>query len=160
VETARAIEGMSIVSQTDGPIVVGLDHSGFVVTNLAAASAFFVDVLGFEALPRKGVIRDDAGDNMTGWFGTHPRSVSRFAFFKLGDGLIELLEWDSPDRDAEPANNSDASGRHLSLFVKSLDAIRGALADQPGVEFREVTERGFVYIKTPFGLELQLVPLS
>jgi hypothetical protein len=30
----------------------------------------------------------------------------------------------------------------------------------PGVEIREPNDRGYVYVKAPFGLEVQLIPVE
>jgi catechol 2,3-dioxygenase-like lactoylglutathione lyase family enzyme len=149
-------EGTTVASSP----FVRLDHPGYVVTDLEAASAFFVDVLGFEALPRKGVIADPDGEKMTGWFGVDPRAVHKFAFFKIGNDVVELMECDAPGKNTAPAKNSDTAGRHLSLFVTNLDDVRKLMANQPGVVIRDVTERGFFYISLPFGLEVQCTPLS
>jgi catechol 2,3-dioxygenase-like lactoylglutathione lyase family enzyme len=136
----------------------GVDHVGYVVSDLDAASAFFVDVLGFEALPRRGVSSHPDGDHMTGWFGVHPRASSRFAFFALGGAAVELLEWTAPDQHRAQPRNSDHGGRHLAIKTADLDAAIARLENVPGVTVRARNERGFVYVSTPFGLELQLIP--
>lgn len=135
-----------------------VDHVGYVVSDLEAASAFFTDVLGFEAVPRRGVSSDPDGDGMIGGFGVHPRAISRFAFFRLGEATVELLEWDAPDQNRIQPRNSDHGGRHLALMVADLDAAIARLRQVPGVTVRERSDRGFVYVATPFGLELQLLP--
>jgi catechol 2,3-dioxygenase-like lactoylglutathione lyase family enzyme len=136
----------------------GVDHVGYVVSDLDAASRFLLDVLGFEALPRMGAIADANGNRMTGWFGVHAGASCRFAFFALDGATVELLEWSAPDQVRAPARNSDVGGRHLALTVANLDAALATLAAVPGVTIRERNERGFVYVATPFGLELQLIP--
>jgi catechol 2,3-dioxygenase-like lactoylglutathione lyase family enzyme len=136
----------------------GIDHVGYVVADLDAASAFFIDVLGFEALPRRGEASDDEGDLMTGWFGVHARASNRFAFFALGDSVVELLEWTAPDQDRAHPRNSDLGGRHLAIKTNDLDAAIARFNGVPGVTLRARAERGFVYVSTPFGLELQLIP--
>ncbi len=135
-----------------------VDHTGYVVSDLDAASAFFVDVLGFEALPRRGEASYPDGDLMTQWFGVHPRASYRFAFFTLGDSTVELLEWTAPDQHRAHPLNSDLGGRHLAIKTTDLDAAIARLSEVPGVTVRARTERGFVYVSTPFGLELQLIP--
>jgi catechol 2,3-dioxygenase-like lactoylglutathione lyase family enzyme len=136
----------------------GIDHVGYVVGDLDAASVFFVDVLGFEPLPRRGEAAYDEGDIMTQWFGVHARAAYRFAFFSLGNSVVELLEWTSPDQHQAHPRNSDLGGRHLAIKTKNLDAALMRLRAVPGVTVRARTERGFVYVSTPFGLEIQLIP--
>jgi catechol 2,3-dioxygenase-like lactoylglutathione lyase family enzyme len=135
-----------------------VDHVGYVVSDLDAASAFLIEALGFEALPRRGIWTDPDGDRMTGWFGVHPRASSRFAFFRLGGTTVELLEWTAPDQHRAPPRNSDYGGRHLALRTTDLDTALARLQAVPGVTIRERNERGFVYVATPFGLELQVIP--
>jgi len=135
----------------------GVNHAGFVVSDLAAASAFFVDVLGFDALPRKGATSDPDG-RMTDWFGVDGGAASRWAFFFLGGSVIELMEWSARDRNETSPRNSDVGGRHLALSTANLDEAVARIAAQPGVTVREKTETGFIYVATPFGLEIQLMP--
>jgi catechol 2,3-dioxygenase-like lactoylglutathione lyase family enzyme len=147
-----------VTDQSDAKqALAGVDHVGYVVSDLDAASTFFVDVLGFEALPRRGVSSHPDGDHMTGWFGVHPRASSRFAFFRLGGTTVELLEWTAPDQHRVHPRNSDHGGRHLALKTTDLEAAIARLRGVPGVTIRKRNERGFVYVATPFGLELQLI---
>lgn len=141
-----------------GGRAVAVNHVGFVVSDLEAALRLFVDVLGFEAIERRGELADREGDRLARQFGVHPRAVGRFAFVQLGSSLVELLEWTAPDRVSDPPRNADAGGRHLALTVEHLDDLLGRLAREPGFAIRERSEPGFVYVGTPFGLELQLVP--
>jgi catechol 2,3-dioxygenase-like lactoylglutathione lyase family enzyme len=136
----------------------GIDHVGYVVGDLDAASAFFVDVLGFEALPRRGESAYDEGDVMTQLFGVHARASYRFAFFTLGGSTVELLEWTAPDQHRTHPLNSDFGGRHLAIKTTDLDAAIARVSTVPGVTVRARTERGFVYVSMPFGLEVQLIP--
>jgi len=156
-------ENLAVTEQADHATeqpFAGVDHVGYVVSDLDAASAFFVDVLGFEALPRRGEASHPDGDHMTHWFGVHPRASSRFAFFRLGDSVVELLEWTAPDQHRVHPRNSDHGGRHLAITTPDLDAATARLKSVLGVTIRARNERGFVYVSTPFGLELQLIPGS
>jgi catechol 2,3-dioxygenase-like lactoylglutathione lyase family enzyme len=157
----RRREHLSVTDRADDSIsspFAGIDHVGYVVSDLDAASAFFVDVLGFEALPRRGEASDDEGDVMTRWFGVHARASYRFAFFALSDSTVELLEWTAPDQHRIHPLNSDHGGRHLAIKTRDLDAALARLQEVPGVSIRARAERGFVYVSTPFGLEVQLIP--
>lgn len=135
----------------------GVNHPGYVVSDLAAASAFFVDVLGFEALPRKGATSDPNG-RMADWFGVDRAAESRWAFFSLGGSVIELMEWSAPDQNTTTPRNSDVGGRHLALSTSNFDEAVARVKAQPGVTVRDKTDSGFSYISTPFGLEIQLMP--
>lgn len=145
------------MSEGSSPFV-SVNHSGFVVKDLAAASAFFVDVLGFEPLPRKGSTSAPGSDRMTDWFGVHADAVSNWAFFKLGNDVVELMQWTAPDQNPDSPRNSDVGARHLALSTSNYEAALERLKNQPGVTIRGTTEAGFVYVSTPFGLEIQVLP--
>ena len=137
---------------------VGVDHVGYVVTNLDAAVAFFVNELGFVDLDRRAEMRDDSGDSMMTRFDLNPRAVGRYAFIGAGDDKVELLEWSAPNRNLVPPRNSDLGGRHLAIKVDDFEAVAARLAALDGFTVREPNERGYRYVTTPFGLELQLIP--
>lgn len=135
-----------------------IDHVGFVVSDLAAAVQFFVDQLGFEEIDRNGELSEADGDRMTRLFGVHPRAIGRFRFVQLGPMRVELLEWSAPDQVAGSPRNADVGGRHLAITVDNIEAFIARVSQQPGVDVRERNDRGFYYMATPFGLEIQLIP--
>lgn len=137
--------------------VTAVDHVGFVVTSIEDAVRFFTEALGFTDIARRGGFADADGDRMTRLFGVDPGAVVRFAFLELNGAKVELLEWDAAERDRTP-RNSDLGGRHLALAVAEINDLVQTLRGLPGVTVRERNERGFHYIGTPFGLEIQLVP--
>jgi catechol 2,3-dioxygenase-like lactoylglutathione lyase family enzyme len=138
--------------------VTAIDHVGYVVTDLERAVRFFIDVLGFEDIERRGVLRNDDGDRMARLFGVHPRAVGTYVFLQVGGSRVELLQWTSPDQNAAVPRNCDLGGRHLALAVENLDDFLARMAQEPGVTVRERNDLGFYYVGTPFGLEIQLVP--
>lgn len=136
-----------------------VNHVGFVVTDLASAGALLVDTLGFERIvERRGHIAFPGTDAARRLFGVDPEASAEFAFFRLGEAVVELLEWRGPGRATAPAGNSDLGGRHLALTVGDMGAALERLRAVDGVEVREPNERGYVYVKTPVGLEIQLIP--
>lgn len=139
---------------------IGIDHCGFVVTDLDRAVAFFIDELGFADLNRRAVMRDDAGDEMTARYDVPERAVGRYVFLGAGRDKIELLEWTAPDQNTGLPKNSDLGGRHVAIAVDDLDAVAARIAKLEGFSVREKNERGFCYIGTPFGLEVQLIPAA
>jgi catechol 2,3-dioxygenase-like lactoylglutathione lyase family enzyme len=136
-----------------------VNHVGLVVRNLDEGKQFFTEVLGFEVVPdRKGTLVSN-GDQQTRRFGVDANAEGRFAFFRLGDNLIELLEWTAPNRNEAAPLNSDLGGRHLALSVSDIEAAIGRLRAVPGVTVREPNDAGYVYCSTPLGLEIQLIPV-
>jgi catechol 2,3-dioxygenase-like lactoylglutathione lyase family enzyme len=143
----------------DGPIIA-VNHIGYVVSDLDLAGRFFEEALGFErVVERTGKLGDPEGDLMLRRFGVNPRATGAFIFFRLSGFSVELLGWESPDRNEKPPKNSDAGGRHLALSVTDMKAATERIAAFGGAEIREPNDAGFIYVKTPFGLEIQLIPV-
>ena len=138
---------------------VAINHTGFVVTDLAAAGQLLVETLGFERIAeRRGHIAFPGTDTMHRLFGVDQDATVEYAFFGLGDTVIELLQWKGPNRSETPAGNSDLGGRHLALTVSDMGTALGRLSAVEGVEIREPNQLGYVYVRTPIGLEIQLIP--
>lgn len=136
-----------------------VNHVGFVVTDLVDAGAFVVETLGFERIvERRGTIAFSGTDATRRLFGVDPDATAEFAFFRLGEAVVELLQWQGPHRSIVAAGNSDLSGRHLALTVSDMSTALERLSAVPGVEIREPNEHGYIYVKTPIGLEIQLIP--
>jgi catechol 2,3-dioxygenase-like lactoylglutathione lyase family enzyme len=141
-----------------GPFTA-VNHVGYVVRNLEAGSRFLVDVLGFDIVEgRSGTLSAD-GDLLTRRFGVDANAEGRYAFFRLADTFVELLEWTAPDRDESSPLNSDMGGRHLALSVSDMAAATDRLRGLDGVTVREPNDAGYIYCATPFGLEIQLIPV-
>jgi catechol 2,3-dioxygenase-like lactoylglutathione lyase family enzyme len=139
----------------------GVNHIGYVVTDLNLAERFVAEVLGFEIVAgRTGELGEPEGDAMTRRLGVHPRATGSFRFYRSGDLLIEFLQWQSPDQVNEPARNCDVGGRHLAVSVSDMPTALKRISAFPGVEIREPNDRGFTYVTLPFGLELQLIPVE
>lgn len=136
------------------PLVVRLDHVGIVVPDLAAAAAFVTEHLGFR--PLREATLGDAADRLPETFGAPAGAALRVAFFETDGGTVELLEWTTGAADVR---GPDAVGTaHLALAVDDVDAAAARLGTVPGVTVYERHRRGFVYVRTPWGLLLQLVP--
>ena len=139
----------------------GVNHIGYVVSDLDLAERFVTEVLGFEVVAeRTGELGDAESDLMTRRLGVHPRATGSFRFYRTGDQLIEFLQWQSPDQVTIPARNSDLGGRHLALSVTDMPAAIERISAFPGAIVREPNDRGYVYVTTPFGLEVQLIPVE
>ncbi|MCC6705332.1 MAG: VOC family protein [Thermomicrobiales bacterium] len=139
----------------------GIDHVGYVVSDLDQAIRFAIEVLGFELVPeRAGTLGAADGDTMSRRFGVPDRATASFRFVRAGNAPVEFLAWEAPDRSTTPARNCDAGGRHLAVKVTDMPAALERIGAFPGVEIREPNERGYIYVKTPFGLEVQLIPAT
>jgi catechol 2,3-dioxygenase-like lactoylglutathione lyase family enzyme len=134
-----------------------VNHVGVVVSNLDEGARFLTDVLGFAPVPERTGRLAPNGDTLTRRFGVDANADGRFAFFRLGDNLIELLEWSAPGRNETAPLNSDLGGRHLAFSVSDIDAAVERLKSVPGVTIREPNDAGYIYGATPLGLEIQLI---
>src|SRR4051794_15069380 len=90
-----------------------VNHVGFVVHNLAEGARFFTEVLGFEPVAGRTGNLAPSSDLLTRRFGIDANASGQFAFFRLGDAFIELLEWTLPAQNSPPPLNSDLGGRHV-----------------------------------------------
>jgi glyoxylase I family protein len=147
------------------PGLAGLDHIGLTVPDIDEATAFLVDVLGFEYLYTLGPLADD-GDWMQTHLNVHPRAVAKkIRFFRCaGSPVLEVFEYDSPDQQVNPPRNSDHGGHHVALYVDDLDAAVRHLHDR-GVRIlgAPTASRGphqgqrWVYFMAPWGAQFELV---
>jgi glyoxylase I family protein len=154
-ETTRGLPGLT-----------GLDHVGITVPDLAEATRFLVDVLGFEYLYSLGPLGDDVGDWMTEHLNVHPRATcAELRFFRCaGSPVLEVFQYSSPDQRTDPPRNTDIGGHHIALYVDDLDAAVAYLRGR-GVRVlgEPTTSKGphlgqrWVYFLAPWGLQFELV---
>lgn len=147
------------------PGLTRLDHIGFTVPDLEAASAWLVDVLGCEYMYRLGPFRSD-DDWMAEHMAVHPRTVMReLRFFRCGgQAVFEVFQYEAPDQADGPPRNSDVGGHHVALYVEDLDAAVAYLHER-GVRVlgEPTTSRGasqgqrWVYFTSPWGMTFELV---
>ena len=135
-----------------------MEHVGVVVDDLAAATAFFVE-LGLE-LQGEGSVEGGEVDRIVGLEGAR----SRFAMMQTPDGhsRLELIEFDAPpgpagDRHA-PANTPGI--RHLTFAVDDIDAVVARLQAHGSELVGEVVRWGdsymLCYIRGPEGIIIEL----
>jgi catechol 2,3-dioxygenase-like lactoylglutathione lyase family enzyme len=147
------------------PGLARVDHFGFTVPDLAAATQFLVEVLGCELLYSLGPF-EDAGD----WMATH-LGVDRAAripenrFFRCGgQAIFEVFHYEAPDQRCEPPRNSDVGGHHVALYVDDLDAAVAYLLSRGVTVLGEPTAskgphlgQRWVYFLAPWGMQFELV---
>ena len=147
------------------PGLARLDHVGFTVPDLEAASSWLVDVLGCEYLYRVGPFAAD-DDWMAEHLAVHPRAVMReLRFFRCGgQAVFEVFAYEAPDQATAPPRNSDVGGHHVALYVEDMDAAVAYLL-AAGVEVlgAPTASRGpsegqrWVYFLAPWGMQFELV---
>lgn len=134
-----------------------VNHVGYVVRDIEEGLTFFTDVLGFERVEGRRGDAPPKDDLQTRRFGVPADASGKWAFLRLGDSLVELLEWSAPGRNETTPLNSDLGGRHLALTVRDMTAATARLREA-GATVREPNDFGYIYCATPFGLEIQLIP--
>jgi len=135
-----------------------MDHVGIVVDDLAASTAFFVE-LGFK-LQGEGRVEGGWVDRIVALEGVRVD----FAMMETpdGNGRLELIKFHAPsgpsgDRHA-PANTPGI--RHLAIAVDDIDAVLGRLLAHGAERVGEVEQYEGVYrlcyIRGPEGIIVEL----
>ena len=135
-----------------------MDHVGVVVDDLAAATAFFIE-LGLE-LQGEGMVEGGWVDRVVGLDGV--RAEVAMLQTPDGDGRVELAKFHAPlmrgaDRDA-PANTPGI--RHVAFVVDNIDAVVAGLRAR-GAELVGEVERyrdiyRLCYVRGPEGIIVEL----
>ncbi len=135
-----------------------MDHVGIVVSDLAAATEFFVE-LGLE-LQGQGSVEGRWVDRIVGLDGVR----TQFAFMQTpdGHGRLELIKFHSPpaqdgNRDA-PANTLGL--RHVAFAVEDIDAVVAGLRAHGAELVGEVEQYEDIYrlcyVRGPEGIIVEL----
>jgi catechol 2,3-dioxygenase-like lactoylglutathione lyase family enzyme len=140
-----------------------MDHVGIVVDDLAAATAFFVE-LGLE-LEGEASVEGDWVDRVVGLDGI--RADIAMLQTPDGDGRVELAKFHAPpsgdgDRHAPP---NTPGIRHLTFAVDDVDAAVAGLRAHGGELVGEVERYGdsyrLCYVRGPEGIIVELAePLA
>lgn len=147
------------------PGLAGVEHIGFTVPDLDAATAFFVEVIGCEMVYELGPFRAD-DDWMSSHLNVDPRAVmKRLRFFRCANGPnFEVFEYEAPSQISVPPHNSDVGGHHLAFYVEDLDAAVAHLRShgvrilgEPTASSGPSHGQRWVYFLAPWGMQLELV---
>ena len=147
---------------TSVPGLLGIDHIGITVPNVAEAVSWFEDVLGctsplaFGPFSGVGAVLD-----------VDPAAViEHIQHVRCGNGpSVELFEYTAPGQDQSFRRNSDIGGKHLAFYVRHIDkavARLTALGAEKLAGPLPVTEgpaagQTINYFKTPFGTYVELI---
>jgi catechol 2,3-dioxygenase-like lactoylglutathione lyase family enzyme len=144
----------------------GLHHVGFTVKDLDASIRFYHDVLGLEFL-----------NEPSPWFDSPelgpavgvPGAALRQVSLRLGDTMLELLEYRSPKSETErPLLSNNIGASHVAFLVEDIHAKKAEL-ETKGIEFFSdvnVVDDGvlagwrWVYFADPDGYPLELVEVA
>jgi catechol 2,3-dioxygenase-like lactoylglutathione lyase family enzyme len=147
------------------PGLRGVDHIGFTVPDLDAASEFLSEVLGCEYMYSIGPFeRDD--DWMQQHMNVPAGTVMReLRFFRCGgQAIFEVFAYEAPRRCEQVPLNSDVGGHHVALYVEDLDAAVAYLRSRGVRVLAEPTTSSgpsegqrWVYFLAPWGMQFELV---
>ena len=141
-------------------------HVGITVPDVERGIEFYTGVLGLEFNDPPSPVFDEA--ELGAAVGV-PGANLRQANLRLGEVIVELLEYTAPEPPYErpvPANAHGAA--HLAFQVDDVEAKKAEL-EAAGVEFLSevnVVDEGvlagwrWVYFRDPFGILLELVEVA
>jgi len=152
---------------TTVPGLLGIDHIGITVPDVAAGAAWFEDVLGAINPLTFGPFSDPTGDFMTQLVDVHPRAVlEQIRMVRVGNGPgVELFQYQAPDQDQTFRKNSDWGGHHVAFYVRHIDkAVETLVARGAQKRFGPFPVTGgpaagqaINYFQTPFGTDVELI---
>jgi catechol 2,3-dioxygenase-like lactoylglutathione lyase family enzyme len=155
----------SVVTKVPG--LLGVDHVGITVPDIAIAAAWLEQKLGFVNPLTFGPFADPVGDFMTELVDVNPRAVVRqIRMLRGGNGpSIELFQYTSPDQDRSFRRNSDWGAHHVALYVRSIDKGVEYLQTQAGSKLDgpltlttgPAAGQSINYFNTPFGTNVELI---
>ncbi|SEN12052.1 Catechol 2,3-dioxygenase [Luteibacter sp. UNCMF331Sha3.1] len=145
--------------------VVGIDHVGINVPDVAAASRFFTEMFGFQPVTDMRDVPVDAAFRKT--FHMHDDTkVKAIRMLRAGDGAnIELFQYESPHASREQPYYDDIGASHVALYTDDIDkavaALRSkgirVLTDPIRMTQGATAGNAWVYFLTPWGSKLELV---
>jgi catechol 2,3-dioxygenase-like lactoylglutathione lyase family enzyme len=154
-------------TSTTVPGLLGMDHVGITVPNVADAVAWFENVLGCTSPLAFGPFSDPTGTFIQDLLDVHPRAVvEHIQHVRCGNGpSVELFQYTAPDQDQTFRKNSDYSGKHIAFYVRHIDKAV-AYMQSKGVEKLlgpvPVTDgpaagQTINYFRAPFGTYIELI---
>ena len=152
---------------TKVPGLLGIDHIGITVPDIAVAARWLEQNLGFANPLTFGPFSDPVGDFMTQLVDVDPRAVvNEIRMLRGGNGPgIELFDYSSPDQDRSFRRNSDWGGHHVALYVRHIDKGVDFLQSEAGSKLDgplSLTDgpaagQSINYFRTPFGTNVELI---
>jgi catechol 2,3-dioxygenase-like lactoylglutathione lyase family enzyme len=134
-------------------------HFGLTVSNLARSLEFYEKMFGL--VPE--FIAHGQGDELSRAVGV-PEANLNFAFLRVGNGTVELLEYDNDRQLSHGKRNCDVGAPHLCFDVPDIDAAYADLLAK-GADFYSEPLRitdgplagcAFAYLRDPDGLTLEI----
>jgi catechol 2,3-dioxygenase-like lactoylglutathione lyase family enzyme len=139
--------------------IIGMHHLGLTVSNLERSLAFYQQMFGLEP----EFVTTGEGDDLSRAVGV-PAAKLTFAFLRLGNGVVELLEYDNDRRPAYELRNCDVGAPHLCFDVADIQVAYQELLAKGANFYSEpvlvadgpLAGCSFAYLRDPDGLTLEI----
>ncbi len=145
--------------------ISGVHHTGLIVRDLDASIEFYHGVLGFPFDSEPSPWFD--GDELAEGVGV-PGARLRQCCLRVGDGVLELLEYANREPSDEPVHQNHLGAAHVAFRVDDVERTKADL-EAAGVEFlteAHTVDDGvlagwrWVYFRDPDGIPLELVEVA
>jgi len=139
--------------------IAGAHHFGLTVSSLERSLEFYERMFGL--VPE--FIAEGEGEELSLAVGV-PDAKLRFAFLRMGNGTVELLEYGNDRQLEHGKRNCDVGAPHLCFDVPDIDAAYQELRGK-GADFYSEPHRitsgplagcAFAYLRDPDGLTLEI----
>jgi catechol 2,3-dioxygenase-like lactoylglutathione lyase family enzyme len=139
--------------------ITGFNHVGVTVSDLDVTLEFYRAMFGLEPT----FVAEGDSAELASAVGV-PGARLRFAFVPVGQGIVEVLEYDNPRRTTFESRNCDVGAPHICIDVDDIDAAYEELLAK-GAEFYSPPFRidsgplagcAFAYLKDPDGITLEI----
>ena len=157
--------GLDVPPVSAQPVrVIGLEHVGFNVPNVAQAVSFFRETFGFEPVTDLGPY--PLSDNFKRLYRLHPSArLLHIVMLRAGDGPnLELFEYASPHGSKQQPYFDDIGGTHIAFYTDDIAASLALLRTKhvevltdPVVNTTGPTAgETWFYIRTPWGSLIEI----
>ncbi len=139
-------------------MIVGMDHTGFVVKDIDKSVAFYKEVIGLEVareIEREG----DAPSQLLGYDDMHYKA----ALLNMGGGhKLELIQYMNPEPTDRPTEERNVLGAsHLAFMVDDMQATFERILSGGGQKLNAPVEvapsRVCCYLQDPDGNWIELI---
>lgn len=139
-------------------MIIGMDHTGFIVSDVDKMASFYKDVLGFKEVR---VAERDGGpaSQVVGYDNVHYKAI----LMNLGEGhVLELIQYMRPEGADRPTEERAVIGAsHIAFRVEDVDATFKHLVDNGAKPMNPPTEivpghKG-CYLQDPEGNWIELL---
>ncbi len=143
-------------------MVTGFNHSGFVVEDIEAMTAFYCDALGLSVIREVDSVAPPSGDH-TGFAGARRKLV--FVGKPGGAHMLELVHYIAPPSPRGHLGRNQLGAAHVCFDVEDLAELSRRLTER-GVRFvtppifrdgPDGSRTGICYIQDPEGNWVELI---